>query len=172
MTAAAKSIDRRRHGGAHPGAVSLSIRVIGPLLSYLAARGYVGAAFLRDHDIDPALLRDPEARLPHVVAIGLWQSAGEFTHDSNLGLHVAEGIRPGAFGALDYAVRTSETMGVGLQRLCRYHRVLHDVAEVKLTVDRGRAMLSHHLPVPGGPPRAVSEFIVAGWLALADEVIE
>jgi Arabinose-binding domain of AraC transcription regulator, N-term len=81
-------------------------------------------------------------------------------------------IRPGAFGALDYAVRTSETMGVGLQRLCRYHRVLHDVAEVKLTVDRGRAMLSHHLPVPGGPPRAVSEFIVAGWLALADEVIE
>jgi Arabinose-binding domain of AraC transcription regulator, N-term len=163
MTAAAKSIDRRRHGGAHPGAVSLSIRVIGPLLSYLAARGYVGAAFLRDHDIDPVLLRDPEARLPHVVAIGLWQSAGEFTHDSNLGLHVAEGIRPGAFGALDYAVRTSETMGVGLQRLCRYHRVLR--CRRGQAHGRSRPRNAQSSPAGSGRPAAGGVGIHCGGLA-------
>jgi AraC-like DNA-binding protein len=51
-----------------------------------------------------------------------------------------------------------------LQRLCRYHRFLHDVAEAKLTVHREHAILSHHLPVPGGPPRPVSDFVVASWL--------
>jgi AraC-like DNA-binding protein len=65
---------------------------------------------------------------------------------------------------LGYALRTSETLGISVQRLCRYHRLLHDVAEVKLTIDGDRATLSHRLPVPGGPPRAVSEYIVAAWL--------
>jgi hypothetical protein len=151
MTAAAKSIDRNRHARtpAHLGIVSLSIRVVERLLTYITARGHDSSAFLWDQGVDPMLLRDPEARLPHAVAIHLWHAAGQLTRDLNLGIHVAEGIRPGAFGALDYALRTSETMGMGLQRLCRYHRFLHDIAEVKLTVHRDHAILSHHLPVPG-----------------------
>src|SRR5262249_14840478 len=160
------NIDRNRQPrtASHPGAVSLSIRVLGPLLAYVASRGHDIQAFLKDHGVDPALLRDPEARLPHAVSIRLWPAAIQLTQDSNLGIHVAEGIRPGAFGALDYAVRTSETLGIGLQRLSRYHRFLHDVAEVKLTVHRDRATLSHYLPVPGGTPRPVSEYVLATWL--------
>jgi hypothetical protein len=50
------------------------------------------------------------------------------------------------------------------QREVRYGRLLHDVAEVKLTVHREHAILSHHLLVPGAPPRPVSEFVLAGWL--------
>jgi hypothetical protein len=134
------------------------------MLTYITARGHDSSTFLRDQGVDPMLLRDPEARLPQAVATRLWLAAVQITHDSNLGIHVAEGIRPGAFGALDYALRTSGTMGIGLVRLCRYHRFLHDVAEVKLTVHRDHAILSHRLPVPGGPPRPVSEYVLAGWL--------
>ena len=61
-------------------------------------------------------------------------------------------------------MRTSETLGIDLQRLCRYHRFLHDAAEVNLAVDGGRVILSHRLPAPGLLPRAVSEYIVATWL--------
>jgi hypothetical protein len=165
MTAAARNIDRNRHAQTpHPGTVSLSIRVLEPLLTYITARVHESSAFLRDHGVDPMLLGDPEARLPQAVATRLWQAAGQLTQDSNLGIHVAEGIPPGAFGALGYALRASETMGMALRRLCRYHRYLHDVAEVKLTVQRDHAILSHHLPIPGGPPRPVSEFVLAGWL--------
>lgn len=161
-----RSIDRNRHARTPPhlGTVSVSIRAIRPLLAYITARGHDTPAFLRDHGVDPMLLRDPEARLPQAVATRLWHAAGQLTRDLNLGIHVAEGIRPGAFGALDYAVRTSETMGMGLQRLCRYHRLLHDVAEAKLTVHRDHAILSHYLPIPGGPPRPVSEYVLTGWL--------
>jgi len=110
------------------------------------------------------IFRDREARLPHAVAISLWSAAGQLTNDPNLGLHVAAGIRPGVYGALDYAVRTCETLGEGLRRLALYHRFLHDVAETRLRVDRDRAVLSHHLPLPGGASRPVSECVAAGWL--------
>ena len=164
MTGEARNIDRNCHGRRQaPGhAVSLSVRAVRPLIMYLEARGHDSSAFLRAQGVDPVIFQDPEGRLPHSVAVTLWPAAGRLTNDLDLGLHVAEGIQPGNYGALDYAVRTSETMGAGLQRLCRYLRFLHDIAEVKLTVHGEQAILSHRLPVP--PPRAVSEYIVATWL--------
>jgi hypothetical protein len=98
----------------------------------LTARGFDVNALLKREDVDPILLRDPEARLPHAAAIRLWQAAGELTNDTNLGLHVAEAIRPGLFGALDYALRTSADLGTAFTRLCTYHRLLHDAAHVEL----------------------------------------
>jgi hypothetical protein len=65
---------------------------------------------------------------------------------------------------LDYVVRTSENLGIGFQRLAQYTRFLHDTAEIRLTVQRDRAVLSHSIPVPGGLPRPIAEYIVATWL--------
>jgi AraC-like DNA-binding protein len=110
------------------------------------------------------LLNDPDARLLHAAAVRIWQTAGELTNDPSLGLHVAEQIQPGQFGAFDYALRTSANLGAAFACLCRYHRVLHDVAQVGLETTRDYAILSHRLPLPGGAPRQVSEFILAAWL--------
>lgn len=166
MTAAANKIDRNCHSvtRGQSVAVTLSVRNVQPLLLYLTAHGHDSSAFLNAQGVDPAIFRDLEARLPHAVAASLWPAAGRLTNDPDLGLHVAEGVRTGNFGVLDYAVRTSETMGVGLERLCRYHRFLHDAAEVKLTIEKDRAILSHSLPAPALLPRTVSEYIVAAWL--------
>lgn len=166
MTRPDQSIDRNGHGrlAVPMGNISLSIRTIQPVLAYISGRGHDGSDFLRSHNVDPSIVRDPEARLPHAIAVSLWLAAEQLTNDPNLGIHVAAGIRPGVYGALDYAVRTCETLGEGLQRLSRYHRFLHDVAETRLAVDGDRAILSHFLPLPGGPPRAVSEYVVASWL--------
>jgi hypothetical protein len=110
------------------------------------------------------VLRDPEARLPHTAAIRLWPTVGDLTNDPNIGLHIAEAIQPGQFGALDYALRTSANLEEAFRRLSRYHRLLHDAAKVELEVDRDRTILSHRLPLPGDAPRPVSEFILAAWL--------
>ena len=158
MTGIDRNIDRNRHAQAPQlGKISLSVRVLEPLLRYITARGHDSSVFLRAQGIDPTILSNPEARLPHTVAASLWLAAARLTNDLDLGLHVAEEIRPGAYGALGYALRTSENFGTSLQRLCRYHRVLHDAAEVQLTVRGDQVVLSHWLPVPGGLPRAVSE---------------
>src|SRR6516165_5294895 len=157
MTETDRNIDRNRHVQTPQlSRVSLSVRVLEPLLLYLKARGHDSAAFLKAHGVDPAIFRDPEGRLPHTVAVSLWPAAVRLTNDSDLGLHVAEGIRPGAYGALGYALRTSENLGMSLQRLCRYHRVFHDAAEVQLIVRGDHAIISHRLPLSGGVPRAIS----------------
>jgi AraC-like DNA-binding protein len=131
---------------------------------YIGARGYEVNAVLREQGVDPILLRDPEARLPHAVAIRLWKAAGELTNDADLGLHVAEAVQPGQFGALDYVLRTSVNLGDAFRRLSAYDRILHDSAQVLFEINRDHAIVSHRLPVPGGAPRPVSEFIVAAWL--------
>ena len=166
MTAAATNIDRNRHGRMPPpgGAVALSIRAVRPLLAYLAAMGHESSAVLRAQGVDPLIFQDPEARLPLTTAASLWSAGSRLTNDANLGLHVAEAIRPGAFGVLGLAIRTSDTLGGGLARLCRCHRFLHDVAQVRLAISGERAVLSHRLAIPGGLPRAVAEYVVAAWL--------
>src|SRR6516165_3928107 len=98
MTGIDRNIDRNRHAQTpHPGRVSLSVRVLEPLLLYLKARGHDSSAFLKTQGVDPMIFRDPEGRLPHTVAVSLWPAATRLTNDSDLGLHVAEGIRPGAY---------------------------------------------------------------------------
>ena len=161
-----KKIDRNRHPQAAPNArgVSVSIRSLLPVLMYLRAMGHTVDALLAGEGINSALLHDPEGRLPHAVAIRVWQAAGKMTNDADLGLHVAEAIRPGQFGALEYALQTSANLGAAYTRLSKFHRFLHDAAEVLIETDREHAILSHRLPLPGGVPRPVSEFILAGWL--------
>ena len=146
------------------GRVTVSLRSIQPVLMYIGARGHDTTALIRRHGLNPVLLRDPEARLPHAAAIGLWQTAAELTGDSDLGLHIAQAIQPGQFGALEYVLRTSGNLGEAFGRLSRYHRLLHDAASVDLEIKDGCAVLSHRLPLPGGAPRHVSEFILAAWL--------
>lgn len=113
------------------------------------------------------MLENPEGRMPHTVAMRLWESAERLSRDPDLGLHIAEAILPGAFGALDYAARTSATLGEGFACFFRYHRLLHDLPEVALEVNGRRATLSHYIPLPGIAPRVVSEFVVAAWLVAA-----
>lgn len=144
--------------------ISVSLRSVRPVLAYMSACGHNVIALLRSQSMDPMLLQDPEARAPHAVAVSIWQAAVQLTNDPGLGLHIAEKIQPGEFGVLDYTLRTSGTLGAGFSRLSRYHRLFHDAAEVKLEVVREHFILSHRLPLPGGAPRQVSEFIIAAWL--------
>ncbi len=150
-----------------PVPVSVSVRSVRPVLGYLASQGYDTGKLLDDVGLDAATFNDADARIPHIAAVAVWDAARDVTGDATIGIHAAEAIRPGIFGALEYALRTSPTLGRGIERLCRYHLVYHDVAEVALDVSGEYATLSHRLPLPGGAPRSVAEFILTGWLVVA-----
>ncbi|MCC5809666.1 MAG: AraC family transcriptional regulator [Ectothiorhodospiraceae bacterium] len=166
MTRLDKNIDRSRHPGAltRRRSISLSLRSVAPLLAYLASNGYDADLLRKAAGMGEVETGNPDARISHALAIRLWNAAQQETGDADLGLHVAEAIRPGTFGALEYAVRTSPSLGTGLDRLVRYHQVLHDAAEVGVDRRGGQVVLSHRLPLPGGAPRQVSEYVMAGWL--------
>jgi AraC-like DNA-binding protein len=164
VTVRARNLDPVRQTGA----ITVSVRSVRPVIERLGRLGLDVGAALSVAGIDPAALDDAEARLPHVAALALWHEAARRSNDDAFGIHVAEDIRPGAFDVLDYAIRASATLGEGLERLVRYHRILHDAAVVGLRVDGESVWLEHVLPPEEAAlPRQVAEFIVAAWLVVA-----
>jgi AraC-like DNA-binding protein len=148
--------------------MTVSTRSVRPVMERLRALGLDAEAALRSAGCRAAELEDPDGRIPHEVALALWHEAVRCSGDDAFGIHTAEQIRAGAFDVLDYATRSSATLGEGLRRLVRYHRILHDVALVQLSADGDRAQLTHALPDPAGPlPRHPAEFIVAAWVVVA-----
>jgi AraC-like DNA-binding protein len=150
------------------GPMMVSVRSVQPVLARLRGLGLEADTVLSAAGVAPATLKDADARIPHQLALSVWREAVRRSADDAFGIHTAEGIRPGAFDVLDYATRTSATLGEGLERLVRYHRILHDVAVVQPSVDGGRAQLTHALPDHVGElPRHPAEFIVAAWVVVA-----
>src|ERR1700730_9183413 len=126
MTERDTTIDISRHGfGLRR--ISVSTRSVRPVLGYFRSLGGDVGALLRAAGVDATLFEDAESRIPHDTAIALSAHVARLTGDADVGLHVAERIRPGMFGVIEYVARTSPTLGVGFDRLFRYHRVLHDV---------------------------------------------
>jgi AraC-like DNA-binding protein len=150
------------------GVMNVSVRSVKPVVERLRTLGLDPGPVLVATGMDAATLDDAEARIPHEMALALWNEAVRCSGDDAFGIHAAEEIRPGAFDVLDYATRSSATLGEGLRRFVRYHRVLHDGAMVELKVDGSRVVLTHALPEPAALlPRQIAEFIVAAWLVVA-----
>jgi AraC-like DNA-binding protein len=121
---------------------------------------------------DPAVLDDPDARISLVQEASLWQQAVWQTGDPAFGLHAAELLRPGAFDVLDYAVRTAPDLRQALQRLVRYHRLVHDLAVFTVNEVPGHgACIEHRFAVPGIQPcRHALEFKFASVLVIGAQV--
>jgi len=118
-------------------------------------------------------LDDLEGRIEQANAHQLWERIARRSGDAAFGLHVAEAIRPGAFAVLDYAARNAPTLGEAYRRIVRYSRLIHDGAQVQLSLDDEHARLSYTLPgYPGGSPRHTAEFIVAIWVVTGRQMTE
>jgi AraC-like DNA-binding protein len=55
-----------------------------------------------------------------------WRLAASATGDRCIGIHVAESLPRGALDLVEYAFRSSASLGAGLERLARYGRVISD----------------------------------------------
>jgi AraC-like DNA-binding protein len=82
--------------------------------------------------ITGSVLADPDGRVPVGTMQALLERASELTGDPHFGLHVGERLPAGAMETLDYATRSSRTIGEGLSRLARYYPLLIENVEVKI----------------------------------------
>jgi len=71
-------------------------------------------------------LQDPDVRVPEASAEAAWRLAAAMTGDMFIGIHLAESLPRGAFDLVEYAFRSSASLGAGLERLARYGRVISD----------------------------------------------
>src|SRR5262245_18981534 len=98
------------------------------ILAAARAMGADSEALSARANFDSAWGSDPDARIPIGVETLLWEEAARLTGDGAFGIHAAQGLRPGMFDVLDYAVRTASTLRESLERLARYNRLVHDAA--------------------------------------------
>ena len=129
-------------------------------LALLEGRGLPVADLLRRAGLDPAVVADPDARLPHPAVRAFCEAAVKATGDPAFGLHIAEQVRPATFDALGYVFRSSRTLGDGLRRLAVYHRFVADVLTLRIETAGPQARLTVEASDPDHLTRTVSEFLL------------
>ena len=112
-------------------------------------------------------LLDPNVRVSEAVTEMAWRHAATLTRDEALGIHLAESLPRGALDLIEYALRSSPTLGDGLDRLARYGRLLSDRVAARIHREgEGVLFLVHDTATtPLHPAR--SEFALAVALKLS-----
>jgi AraC-like DNA-binding protein len=94
--------------------------------------GLDAQAMFGRHGIDPAVLSDPNARIPSRTWDSLARDAVALIPDPAFGLLAARCWHPSNLGALGYAWLTSSTLRTGLGRVVRYWRLLGEASSTRL----------------------------------------
>jgi AraC-like DNA-binding protein len=98
----------------------------------LKEEGHDSAAVFESAGLDPARLRDPDARYPVDGMWRLWRLAAQVTADPYFGLKVARFWHPTTLNALGYSWMASDSLRDALERMSRYGRMATTVAKMHL----------------------------------------
>lgn len=127
------------------GARDLSVTLLRFISEGLGALGADWRAIFRSCGIDSAAIADSEARFARSSYDQLWPAAAKWTGDAGIGLHVGERIQPHAVNILGYLMLSSATVGEGLERAIRYHRVITGENWIEIE-KRANSMLIRLIP--------------------------
>ncbi|MFD1142934.1 AraC family transcriptional regulator [Larkinella insperata] len=81
-------------------------------------------ALCRAVGVDPAVLRNPDGRIPIRTVQALWREVIAVTNDPYLSLRIGEMINPTAVGVLAYVMMHCPTLGEALEKLCQYQAIV------------------------------------------------
>ena len=135
-------------------------------------------AWLQSQSIDttpisrlPGLVtNDPDRRVSESTAEAAWRLASSMTSDAAIGVHLAEWLPRGALDLIEYAVRSSASLGSGLERFARYGCLVSDrVAARAEANDSGLQLIIRDVGSSVLHP-ARAEFALALALKLARDV--
>lgn len=97
---------------------------LGTFWKLIEANGHDPEPVFRGLGVDPAVIRDPSARVSYVKVQALWTWMSTEIKDPCIGLRVAGYWHPSASGALGYAWLASSSLRTAIGRLLRYTRIL------------------------------------------------
>ena len=106
-------------------------------------------ALMRAVGIDPAVLDDPDGRIPTDQISALWALAVERSGNSAVGLSAAGKAGPGGFDLVGYAMMSVPDLRGVLERICRYVRIVSDAADMEVIETEGGVGVTLALRVIG-----------------------
>jgi AraC-like DNA-binding protein len=131
-----------------------------PMLVYARTKGVDTEAILREIGVEARALDEYDVRISETVRLRAWELAQERADDPLFGLHAAEHAATGAFDVLDYAVYFSSTLGEGIDRLLRFHRLLCDAWDFRLTEEGDSMRLRRTVRTPHAEQEAALALFV------------
>ncbi len=122
------------------------------LVAALNANGHDGEQLLKEVELNPADLTNPEARFPMAKTRFLWQKAVELTGDPCFGLTVSGHINHASYHALGYSVLASSTLKEVFERIVCYFHIVTNGAELKFTEEAEYFCFAIDVPPHGLQP--------------------
>ncbi len=113
---------------------SLSIASFNLILYAAQQKGADTALLCQQIGINPAILQDPDARLPIRTVHHLWKAAVEATGDTHLALHTGGLVNTMGVGILAYVMMHCPTLGKALDKLCEYQAIVCDATQTSFFV--------------------------------------
>lgn len=154
-----------------PRECTILVRSVRKITDAAASRGVGAEELYGAVNLDPALLGDPDNRIPFSQFTALYENAARLTGDDAFGLHVGETSTPELFDVLGYVIINSPTLGEALNRLVRYHTIWTDGALFRLRVEGPRACLTYeYVEGEGGERRHDSEMTFSIAVSFARRV--
>ncbi|WP_128543945.1 AraC family transcriptional regulator [Larkinella soli] len=117
----------------------------------LLAIGQSGAdtgALCRAVGVDPALLTNPDARIPLRAVQDLWHESVVMTGDRFLPLRLGELVNPLSLGVLAYVMMHCPTLGHAFDKLCQYQDIVCEGVRTAGRKEGGRFVLSLTITSP------------------------
>ena len=109
-------------------AYTIQASSVNKIVNFAATYGVPAPSLYRAVALDPAVLSDPDSRIPFSQLVSLYEAAALLTGDDTFGLHLGENIDPRVFDVLGYVAMNSPTIGEALERIVRYHSIWQDGA--------------------------------------------
>ncbi|WP_437593134.1 AraC family transcriptional regulator [Sorangium sp. So ce1000] len=121
---------------------------------------------LRAAGLDEEGLARRGARIPQRADLAMWVEAERLLGDQDIGLSFAESEEnASALGLVGLMVMTSESIGLGIERMVRYHQLIQDGNDVRLTKLEGGMMIEKSPRLPDVRVRAA--YSMASFVTLA-----
>src|SRR4051812_14464231 len=108
-------------------------QLVAPALELVREAGGDVAALLKQFALTKSAERYAEVVLPLDRLHAFLDAAERAAKDPFLGLHVAQRIRRGAYGLIEFACRSAPNIGEALRRIVRYISLSNELVEVSLT---------------------------------------
>jgi len=100
------------------------------------------APVFKQVQLDPSLMHRPGERYSLIKIAELWKEMGKRIEDPCFGLTAATCWHPSNFGSMGYALLTSQSLRVTLERLIRFHRVISDANFGELREEKDKNIIS------------------------------
>jgi AraC-like DNA-binding protein len=165
-TAPDTTVRRSVSPGAPRAESTLSIRLVWPFARLAASHpGAVGV--LVRTGITAEEFGNPDTRIPHATAMRLLADTVATVGDPTLGLRAGEQLEAGDFDVLEYAARSTATLGEAIRCVARYFRLMNDAAEITVIEQSDTAVWRFRVVDDVPQPPAANDFVIASSLGFS-----